>query len=411
MADLPGPSTAPNRGIKRRPANSNHLPQKRLRCGPNSFLVVGSKHDPLNLESCDPDFADDEDGELGLDPTDPLGLNCKKKKRRHHKRDEEIANKELCSPVFVSQRRFSIVQARKKQQYQHHQQQQAAAAIAAASSTSFDHPDGTESATTSISSAPKVKSDKARQNAIRYRFGNYNRYYGTKPQLGIVDYRLNYLCRDMFEEKNVLDVGCNSGLLTISIAREFLPTRIVGIDLDPHLIRAAKQNIQYFCDRDLKVATRFPTSFQHCFGPISGPAKSKSPVFPENIEFLNENYVFEKDSDLDNVKPEYHTILLLATAKWIHLNNGDDGLKRAFKRIYKQLLPSGRLMIDVLPFESYQNTAKRCNLLQTNCEKIAFRPENFCEYLLSEEIGFRDCADVGVGFAGFNGPLYMFFKN
>ena len=42
---------------------------------------------------------------------------------------------------------------------------------------------------------------------------------------------------------------------------------------------------------------------------------------------------------LENVVPEYDTILLLSTTKWIHLNFGDDGIKRVFKRIHAQLRP------------------------------------------------------------------------
>ena len=42
---------------------------------------------------------------------------------------------------------------------------------------------------------------------------------------------------------------------------------------------------------------------------------------------------------LENVVPEYDTILLLSTAKWIHLNFGDEGIKRVFKRIHAQLRP------------------------------------------------------------------------
>ena len=34
--------------------------------------------------------------------------------------------------------------------------------------------------------------------------------------------------------------------------------------------------------------------------------------------------------------PEYDTILLLSTTKWIHLNFGDEGIKRVFKRIHAQ---------------------------------------------------------------------------
>lgn len=142
----------------------------------------------------------------------------------------------MFTPVFVSQRRFSIVQQRLKHQHNYHSHIQ-------------------QSGEKNLITKKKEddKKEKTVKNNLRYRFGNFNRYYGNRPQMAIPDLRLNYLCQSMFANMNVLDIGCNSGLLTISIAKEFSPAKIVGIDLDSHLIRAAKQNIRYFCDKDLKV--------------------------------------------------------------------------------------------------------------------------------------------------------------
>jgi 7SK snRNA methylphosphate capping enzyme len=62
-------------------------------------------------------------------------------------------------------------------------------------------------------------------------------------------------------------------------------------------------------------------------------------LFGRKVRFLCDNYVLESDDLLEMAQPEFDTILCLSTTKWIHLNFGDDGIKRAFKRMYAQLKP------------------------------------------------------------------------
>ena len=64
------------------------------------------------------------------------------------------------------------------------------------------------------------------------------------------------------------------------------------------------------------------------------------------ISFFQSNYVLENDDLLDAIQPEYDAIMCLSTTKWMHLNFGDEGLKRAFKRMYAQLRYGGRLVLE-----------------------------------------------------------------
>jgi hypothetical protein len=70
--------------------------------------------------------------------------------------------------------------------------------------------------------------------------GNYHRYYGYR--LGKAfdeDPRLDVLEKRWFYKKKCLDVGCNEGLVTLSLAKAFGTTSMTGIDLDEHLIKRA----------------------------------------------------------------------------------------------------------------------------------------------------------------------------
>jgi 7SK snRNA methylphosphate capping enzyme len=71
-------------------------------------------------------------------------------------------------------------------------------------------------------------------------------------------------------------------------------------------------------------------------------------LFGRKVRFLCDNYVLESDDLLEMAQPEFDTILCLSTTKWIHLNFGDDGIKRAFKRMYAQLKPGEIIFIEAL---------------------------------------------------------------
>ena len=47
-------------------------------------------------------------------------------------------------------------------------------------------------------------------------------------------------------DKDVLDIGCNAGHLTLLVARDYEPRKIVGIDIDDNLIRMARNNVRHY---------------------------------------------------------------------------------------------------------------------------------------------------------------------
>ncbi|KAF4113713.1 7SK snRNA methylphosphate capping enzyme [Onychostoma macrolepis] len=84
------------------------------------------------------------------------------------------------------------------------------------------------------------------QTKKKFHYGNYNKYYGYRNPGLSEDPRIRVMDPEWFRGKEVLDLGCNTGHLTLSIAKNWRPARIVGLDIDAALIHAARQNIRHY---------------------------------------------------------------------------------------------------------------------------------------------------------------------
>ena len=124
----------------------------------------------------------------------------------------------------------------------------------------------------------------------KFRYGNYTRYYGYRNNGSFAsDSRLKLMKREWFEGKVVLDIGCNTGQVTIEMARTFNPKKICGIDIDGELIRIAKKNVIRVIplpSTSGEGLIQFPQSFSKVYGPIAVPNNDESSgEFPSNISF------------------------------------------------------------------------------------------------------------------------------
>ena len=81
---------------------------------------------------------------------------------------------------------------------------------------------------------------------MKFQYGNYNKYYGYRNPGASEDPRLRVFRPEWFEGKDVLDLGCNSGHLTLYIAKMLRPARILGLDIDSGLVHAARKNIRHY---------------------------------------------------------------------------------------------------------------------------------------------------------------------
>ena len=226
---------------------------------------------------------------------------------------------------------------------------------------------------------------KVAKDTIKYRHGNYPNYYSIRKN----DTRLDLIPNKFFKGKRVLDIGCNSGNITIEIARKFEPEFIKGIDIDKSLISKASKNLI------MKSKT--------CSKEVSDdPA-----CFPQNIVFECFDFL------LLPVKERCSVILALSITKWIHLNHGDSGIKQFFKKCHSILQVNGILILEAQSFETYTKRSKSCREMAVNQAKMKLLPDMFEEYLIND-VGFRNSEHLGIPeeqqVKGFQRPVIVFRK-
>jgi 7SK snRNA methylphosphate capping enzyme len=247
-----------------------------------------------------------------------------------------------------------------------------------------------------------------------YRYGNYTQYYGYRNKgPAHEDPRLKLFKRDWFEGRDCLDVGSNTGLVTIAVAKGFSPRAITGVDIDAKLIRMAWKNLhRQFVPMVTPSGRPFPVSFKMThMVPVGGDKPSE--LFPNNVTFKQVDYVPRSDEEVSSVVPRYHLILCLSLTKWIHLNHGDEGLKRTFLKMYRQLHPGGYLILEPQPWSSYGKRKKLTPKIYENYQKITFKPDEFHSYLMSPAVGFSSHTFLGTPEAinpGFKRSVHLYIK-
>ncbi|KAJ8751019.1 hypothetical protein K2173_016200 [Erythroxylum novogranatense] len=273
-----------------------------------------------------------------------------------------------------------------------------------------------------INEKSKSKNRKRKEESA---YGNYKNYYGYRIDKGMdEDPRLQVLKREWFHGKECLDIGCNSGIITISIAKKFGCRRILGIDIDGELIQHARWNLRRIVREDSKGNLNVKPSklndkervndLEH--GPtVPSVGNAKVGSCPEESE-LPRIVSFKVDNFVESWGPpeeRFDTILCLSVTKWFHLNWGDDGLITALSKIWKILRPGGILVLEPQPWRSYESKHLVSERAATNYRAIKFHPECFQEILL-DKIGFRKVEDITSGLAGsktgFQRPILAFHK-
>ncbi|KAI9460773.1 Bicoid-interacting protein 3-domain-containing protein [Boletus coccyginus] len=254
-------------------------------------------------------------------------------------------------------------------------------------------------------------------------FGNYHGYYTKRPFLR--DLRLALLPAAFFVGKTVLDVGCNEGWLTCEIAHACGARRVVGVDIDDTLVRAAWKRRRTLWslqspphDREQSPTKRirldataddyFPVSCEQTHGPLPIPtdAAEHRDAFPHNVTFRTTDWVTE-DAAAD--EPTYDVVIAFSITKWIHLNHGDEGLVTFFRRAHRVLKPGGAFVVEPQAWETYGKARRMDPRLRENARHLRLRPQAFSALL--EELGFGPPQHLGTaGEGGFHRPVDLYVK-
>jgi 7SK snRNA methylphosphate capping enzyme len=210
--------------------------------------------------------------------------------------------------------------------------------------------------------------------------GNYPGYYGYRNGSGIDDHIRSFK-KEWFQGKRVLDIGCNSGHITLNIARFYDPKSVEGVDIDPQLIRKARWNHSQ-CRSQVHEDDweHFPISCSDQLGFMPPHYRLG------HVSFRVGDFVHEPD-----LEPEdelFDTILALSITKWIHLNNGDGGLRFFFNKVYKYLKKGGIFLLEPQPIEGYKKRAGMAPHMRDNFLEMAFFPDDFLKFL-THKVGFR----------------------
>ncbi|KAF8506498.1 Bicoid-interacting protein 3-domain-containing protein [Hysterangium stoloniferum] len=246
--------------------------------------------------------------------------------------------------------------------------------------------------------------------------GNYKGYYNKRPF--VIDARLALLPPELFSNKVVLDIGCNEGWVTCEIAQQWRAKKVVGVDIDSELIRAAwRRRRSVWCLQEpsktkrkrsesppqLPIPNYFPQAMEHIFGPLLIPEASDK--FPHNVTFYTADWLSQT---LPDDAQGYDVVVAFSISKWIHLNGGDEGIAKLFQRAFDVLKPGGKFILEPQAWSTY-GKAKRMDIkLKETANSLKLRPSDFPKML--EEIGFH-YENIGIaGEGGFSRPVDIYSK-
>ncbi|XP_019163330.1 PREDICTED: probable RNA methyltransferase At5g51130 [Ipomoea nil] len=257
-------------------------------------------------------------------------------------------------------------------------------------------------------------------------FGNYRNYYGYRIGLD-EDPRLKAMKKEWFEGKNCLDIGCNSGAVTIAIAQKFCCRSILGIDIDSdrvtdsywHLKKVERAHERLLLKTSKQVDSKRLNGLEgHLAESLNGRTRDDSEEshasgrrdLSDIVSFKKANFIKHWNTPED---VPFDTIICLSVSKWVQLNWGDEGLITLFVKAWRLLRPGGVFILEPQPWNSYHKNRLVSETTRINYQNIKIHPEDFQDVLL-DKIGFRRVEDITSNASGqksgFQRPIFAFWK-
>lgn len=190
---------------------------------------------------------------------------------------------------------------------------------------------------------PSELSFKDDPGAVRHgNFINYYKFHGAQDRLNsipkdIVRDHLQSLISAPSDVLFALDLGCNSGEITQGLRHLLCDlkltdpenVRVLGVDIDPALIQRAREDNLH------------PTTVQYESADLMEALASSSRQLL--LQFINPRSAF-------------HLVTCLSITMWIHLNNGDEGLRNFLKHTAQI---SEILIVEPQRWKSYKDAVRR----------------------------------------------------
>ncbi|ESQ55877.1 hypothetical protein EUTSA_v10027350mg, partial [Eutrema salsugineum] len=204
--------------------------------------------------------------------------------------------------------------------------------------------------------------------------------------------RLKVVKKEWFEGKDCLDIGCNSRIMTIHIAKNFSCRSILGVDID-----SSKNYYNCFLCIELDFLWLKFVRMQNSDRPnekkysseglkeesvslSNGVTKSdnqETKNLSQIVSFQKENFVQTQNFD-DN---HYDTILCLSVTKWVRLIWGDDSLITLFSEIWRLFNPDGIFVMELQPWKSYENNRRVSETTAMKYRNIVLRLDYFQNFV------------------------------